>query len=219
MSKRVAFTFGRQDQHWTLKVAPYLEALHLAGLEPVLCLPGSRITLDRFAGLVLGGGTDLCPSRYGQSPEPETEAPDVARDTLEWDLLGQATQLGLPHLAICRGCQLLNVFHGGTLTQHIGDHHRQRGIADAHPVTVDAASALGRIVGVGAFAVNSRHHQAVSTVAPSLAVTASAGDGTVEGLEVPGHPFAVAVQWHPEDRVRTHPPDRRLFSAFARACV
>ena len=218
MPKRVAFTYGREDPTWTLKVVPYLEALQLAGLEPVLCLPGAQVDLKNFAGLVLGGGADICPSRYGQSPEAETEAPEVERDEMELGLLGDASAAGLPHLAICRGLQLFNVFHGGTLRQHIGDGHRQRGVADAHLVTVAPETALGRIVALPEFTVNSRHHQAVGEVAKPLVVSARAADGTVEGLELPGHPFAVAVQWHPEDRVRTHPPDHRLFSAFARAC-
>ncbi len=218
MSKRVAFTYGREDPNWALKVVPYIQALQHAGLEPVLCLPGSDIHLKNFAGLVLGGGADICPSRYGQTAEPETEPPEVERDEMEMDLLSEATGSGMPHLAICRGLQLFNIFHGGTLRQHIGEAHRQRGVADAHAVTVAGESKLGLMVGLPEFTVNSRHHQAVDAVAPSLLVSARAADGTIEGLESPGHPFAVAVQWHPEDRVRTHLPDQRLFSAFARAC-
>jgi len=216
--KRVAFTYGREDPNWALKVAPYLETLRFAGLDPVLCLPGCAAQMKNFAGLVLGGGTDIAPARYGQSPEPETEAPELERDEMEWALMTEASAMGLPVLAICRGLQLMNVFHGGTLHQHIGDEHRQRGVADAHQVGVAVDSKLGHIVAGPEFLVNSRHHQAVDSVAPSLIVTARAHDGTVEGLEVPSHPFALAVQWHPEDRARTHLPDQRLFSAFARAC-
>jgi putative glutamine amidotransferase len=218
VSRRVAFTYGREDPNWPAKVAPYLEALQLAGLEPVLCLPGSSPDLKNFAGLVLGGGADIAPSLYGQQPAPETEAPEVERDQMELDLLAAANAGGLPHLAICRGLQLFNVFHGGTLRQHIGYGHRQRGVADAHRVTVAAESKLGRMIGTNEFTVNSRHHQAVDRVAAPLIVSARADDQTVEGLERPDHPFAIAVQWHPEDRVRTHVPDQRLFSAFARAC-
>ena len=218
MPRRVAFTYGIEDPNWALKVVPYLEALQSVGLEPVLCLPGSQPDLKNFAGLVLGGGADLCPSRYGQAPQPETETPEIPRDEMEWQMLSQAMERGLPHLAICRGLQLFNVFHGGTLHQHIGFDHRQRGVADAHAVTVAAESMLGHIAEALDFHVNSRHHQAVDQVAAPLTVSARAADGTIEGLELPDHPFAVAVQWHPEDRVRTHAPDQRLFSAFARAC-
>ncbi len=218
MSRRVAFTYGREDPNWVLKVAPYLAALQSAGLEPVLCLPGSEVELKNFLGLVLGGGADICPSRYGQLPGPETERPELARDAMEFDLLSQANAHGLPHLAICRGLQFFNIFHGGTLHQHIGEEHRQRGVTDAHAITVAVESKLGAIVASVDFTVNSRHHQSVDTVAASLVVSARAADGTVEGLELPGHPFAVAVQWHPEDRARTHLPDQRLFTAFARAC-
>lgn len=216
--KRVVFTYGREDPIWARKVVPYIEALHHAGLEPVLCLPGSQVKLQNFAGLVLGGGTDLCPSRYGQAPHREAQSPEVERDDLEWSLLAEATQQGTPVLAICRGLQLFNIFHGGTLHQHIGDAHSRRGVADVHAVSVETESRLGRIAGEPAYSVNSRHHQAVDRVAEPLVVSARAADGTVEGLELPGHPFALAVQWHPEDRVRTHLPDRRLFAAFARAC-
>ncbi len=218
LTRRVAFTFGREDPNWALKVVPYLEALRFVGLEPVPGLPGSQVNLSHYAGLVLGGGTDICPSRFGQSPVPETEAPDLARDELEFALLSEATAKGLPHLAICRGLQLFNIFHGGSLHQHIGDAHRQRGVTDAHSVTVDSASRLGQLTRLGEFTVNSRHHQSVDAVAAPLVVSARAADGTIEGLELPGHPFAVAVQWHPEDRARTHLADQRLFTAFARAC-
>ena len=218
MPRRVAFTYGREDPQWPAKVGPYLEALQLAGLEPVLCLPGSNIDLAHYAGLVLGGGADLDPARYGQSPAPEAEEPELERDDLEFALLAQANSSGLPHLAICRGLQLFNVFHGGTLQQHIGESHRHRGIADAHTVTLAADTRLGRITGVTEFTVNSRHHQAVDRVAPLLLVSARAADNTVEALELSSHPFAIAVQWHPEDRARTHLPDQRLFAAFARAC-
>lgn len=218
MPLRIAFTFGRQDPNWARKVVPYLEALQLAGFEPELCLPGGPMNLRDYAGLVLGGGTDICPSRFGQTPGPETEPPDLARDEFEFALLSEATALGLPHLAICRGLQLFNVFHGGTLQQHIGDTHRQPGVTDAHVVTVDPASRLGQITGLGEFTVNSRHHQAVDTIAAPLRVSARAHDGTIEGLELPEHPFAVAVQWHPEDRARTHAADQLLFASFARAC-
>lgn len=216
--RRVAFTYGREDPNWVNKVVPYMEALQSAGLEPVLCLPGSQPDLKNYAGLVLGGGADICPSRYGQAPGPETEPPEVERDEMEWQLLNAANASGLPHLAICRGLQLFNVFHGGTLQQHIGDDHRQRGVADAHGVVVAPESKLGRIAELTEFTVNSRHHQAVDRVAAPLIVSARATDGTIEGLELASHPFAVAVQWHPEDRARTHLPDQRLFNAFARAC-
>ncbi len=218
MPRRVLFTFGRQDPIWKQKVVPYIDALQMAGVEPVLCLPGSSPQLANYAGLVLGGGTDIAPARYGQLPGPETEEADLERDELELALLREATERGLPQLAICRGLQLFNIFHGGTLHQHIGDAHRQKGVTDAHPVIVAAETKLGKIVGQDEFTINSRHHQAVDRVGANLTVSARAADGTVEGLELAAAPFAVAVQWHPEDRARTHLPDQRLFQAFARAC-
>jgi gamma-glutamyl-gamma-aminobutyrate hydrolase PuuD len=110
--------------------------------------------------------------------------------------------------------QLFNVYYGGTLHQHI-EEHAQPGVSDAHSITVDDGSQLAAIIGAGNHLINSRHHQAVDQPGPKLLVTAHSTDGRIEALELPGHPFAIAVQWHPEDRIQNSPCDLRLFRAFA----
>lgn len=245
MTPRAGFTFGTKNPAWPKKVEPYLDALRYSGLEPVLLLPGDdRNGLEAF---VIGGGTDIDPARYGDARAPETEDPDAPRDQLESAVLQAALARNLPVLAICRGLQMFHVVHGGKLAQHI-EGHTQPGVHDAHEVTVAPETQLHRITGANGFAVNSRHHQGVipapasqnatvganaiatpasqnpTATAPAIAMPASliisarAQDGTIEALERADLHFAIAVQWHPEDRVRTSDADRRLFQAFAAAC-
>lgn len=198
--------------------------MRAAGIEPVRN-PESLKGLD---GLLLSGGSDVNPKYYGQQRLRESETPDDARDALELALLKEALAANLPVLGICRGLQLLNVFQGGTLIQHLDstDVHRQK--ADgaepgkhpaAHRVWVAPETRLAGIIGGGGHDVNSRHHQAVENLGQGLKVSAIAADGVIEGLELPGAAFAVAVQWHPEDRILVNPADRQLFEAFAAAMV
>jgi putative glutamine amidotransferase len=205
------------------KVEPYAEALRQAGIEPVLISPGQPARLDGLDGLLLTGGTDLNPACYGAAPHPADEAPDDRRDELETALLRQALEARLPVLAICRGLQLFNVAHGGTLIQHLDNAavHVVRGddpAMPAHEIAVAADSRLAAILGEGVHAVNSRHHQAVERVGAGLAIAArSTPDGVVEALERTDLPFAVAVQWHPEDQARSDPSQKKLFAAFRAA--
>lgn len=215
MTPRAGFTFGTKNPEWQQKIEPYLDALRHAGLEPELLLPDDD--WRSLTAFVIGGGTDIEPALYGAQRARETEDPDRPRDTQEAAVLRHALAANLPVLAICRGLQMFQVVHGGTLAQHI-EGHRAPGVADAHDVVVEPGSRLHAITGLDRFAVNSRHHQAVEVAAPGLAVTARAVDGIIEALERPDLRFALAVQWHPEDRVRTHAPDHALFAAFAEAC-
>jgi len=206
-----------------VKVEPYAEALRQAGIDPVLISPQQPESLAGLAGLVLTGGTDLNPARYGEAPHPRNETPDDERDELETKLLNEALQADLPVLAICRGMQLFNIVHGGSLIQHLKnvDAHEVRNIDPAlaaHEIMVEPDSHLGHILGAGAHAVNSRHHQAVQRVGTGLRVTAkSSADGIVEALERDDRKFALGVQWHPEDQVRRDASQRKLFEAFAAA--
>lgn len=214
--KRAALTF-RSDG----KISPYADALRLVGVEPVFVTPEEPLCcLDGVAGLVLSGGSDVNPRLYGQDRHPRCEEPDDDRDSLERELLNQALEKDIPVFAICRGMQLFNVAHeGGTLVQHI-DGHEVRGNdpgRPAHNVFVEAGTALAGIIGAGEHPVNSRHHQAVGHLGSGLIVSARAHDGTIEGIERPGHRFAIAVQWHPENQVRAFPEQCRLFEAFKEA--
>jgi gamma-glutamyl-gamma-aminobutyrate hydrolase PuuD len=201
----------------------YAEALRQAGIEPVLISPEDPRGLAGLQGLLLSGGTDLNPVRYAATPHPGNETPDDARDELELGLLAEALGADLPVLAICRGMQLFNVAHGGTLIQDLENSavHVVRGddlSLPAHPILVEPGTRLAAILGEGAHAVNSRHHQAVERVGSGLRVTArSTPDGVIEALERSDRRFALGVQWHPEDQARRDAAQRKLFQAFAEA--
>jgi len=208
---RVVLTHGAKTQ-----TKPYLEALASVGLEGVCVSPGKPGGLEDARGLVLAGGTDVNPERYGQPCAPETHPPfDDERDKLEMALLSDALSRNLPVLAICRGIQLLNVHLGGTLLQHIDGHKLTH-----HPIRVAARCRLRRITRLAEYQVISRHHQAVNRLAgPLKAVAWSAKDGIVEAVELPGAKFVVGVQWHPEDCYLTNEPDDLLFAAFRKAAA
>jgi putative glutamine amidotransferase len=206
----------------------YWQRLRDAGLEPA-DLRDTTASLDGLSGLVLTGGIDIDPARYGAKRHEKVRRIDPERDEFELGLLGRALSLDMPVLAICRGHQLLNVCRGGPLLQHIeGDSHRADYATEGYPsrsheVTLLDGSRLRDWYGGERLLVNSRHHQAVTatSVAPGLKVTALSDDGMVEGSESAGHTWVVSVQWHPE---RDEPQldgfaasGRRLFEEMAKA--
>ena len=215
---KAGLTYSEPD-----RAEPYAEALRRAGVEPVLISPGEPRSLAGVQGLLLSGGTDLNPACYGAAANPANETPDDARDRLETGLLAEALAARLPVLAICRGMQLFNVAHGGTLIQHLENSgvHVARGgdvALPAHEILVEPDTRLAAILGAGRHRVNSRHHQAVGRVGAGLRVAArSTPDGLIEALERNDLPFAVAVQWHPEDQAPRDTAQRKLFEAFAQA--
>ncbi|HXP87985.1 MAG TPA: gamma-glutamyl-gamma-aminobutyrate hydrolase family protein [Bryobacteraceae bacterium] len=214
--RRVAVLYRFEE-----KSMPYMDAVRDAGADPIGVTPEQSLeSLDGLAGFVLTGGTDVDPALYGQAPGPHTEKPDPERDQMEQRLLREALDRDLPVLAICRGMQFFNVFHGGTLLQHIEGHavRLDDRSLPVHAVTVAPDTMLARITGAGRLEVNSRHHQAVDRVGEGLVVVArSVPDGLIEGLERPVKRFALAVEWHPEDQIRNSPPQQALFCAFATA--
>ncbi|MSV28549.1 MAG: gamma-glutamyl-gamma-aminobutyrate hydrolase family protein [Bryobacterales bacterium] len=218
---KVAVTFGRDSRR-----EPYLAALRQAGLEPVQISPEDGVkSLDGVGGLLLSGGTDVDPRQYGQTRRAETQKPDPRRDAMEQQFLKQALRADLPVLAICRGMQLFNVTMGGTLEQHLDPAAGHRVVPKvpedaskpAHAIEVKPGTQLAEIVGEGPVQVNSRHHQALDKLGNGLTVSARAADGVVEAFEKPDQKFAVAVQWHPEDCVKSDSKQRKLFEAFAEA--
>jgi len=212
MNPRIGVTYSIRR-----KVGPYAEAVRMAQLEPVLIAPDEPPSAASLDGLVVTGGTDIDPARYGETPHAATSEPDRARDALEAGLIEQALAADLPILAICRGLQMLNVVRGGTLQQDIPGH-KVKDRDDAHTISIRSGSRLETILGGADLWVNSRHHQAAGRLGAGLVVSASApGDGTVEALEDPTRRFVLAVQWHPEDRASRNLPDRALFEAFAAA--
>ncbi len=211
----------------------YAYAVADAGGAPVMIpsIPDDSLLsalYERLDGLLITGGPDLDPARYGQERHPLTDGGDARMEHVELYLTRRALQDGMPVLGICRGCQVLNVAAGGTLHQHVSD---EVGDGVAHPdylhprdylghtVRIDEGSRLGRIVGRREMAVNSMHHQAVRDLAPGLHPTAVAPDGLVEAIEQPGLPFAVAVQWHPEELYREEDSQAALFRAFVDAAA
>jgi putative glutamine amidotransferase len=154
-------------------------------------------TVARLDGLVIAGGPDVDPARYGAERSPRTGPPAPERDAWELALIEAALASGTPLLGICRGMQLLNVAVGGTLVQHIDGHVTQVGVFGRHAVKpvpgtryADAAPE--------SVSVPTHHHQAVDHLGSGLVVSAYAEDGTVEAVELPGDPWVLGVQWHPE---------------------
>ena len=216
--------------------AAYLSILERAGLTPVVLPPGqgtdadaaARVdrVLDAVAGLVLTGGEDVAPARYGAAPSAHLGRVSTERDATEIAAVLAARERRLPTLAICRGIQVMNVALGGTLVQDIASE-RPRALGHdpdsprrmrTHAIQVVPQSRMARALGATALTVNSVHHQAVDRVADGLVVTALAPDGVVEGVETPpGDPWwAVGVQWHPEEFVDDSAArDHGLFAAFA----
>lgn len=205
------------------KVKAYEDAARAAGMQPEPVLTSGPLSLDGFAGLLLMGGTDVNPQRYGESAQPETDQPDNERDEVELQLIHDAIEKDLPILAICRGLQILNVYHGGTLIQHLSSaerHDPESGnpALPVHAVMIEPGSLLLDIAGTSYWQVNSRHHQAAAEIGAGLRVSArDSEDGTLEALERPDKRFVVAVQWHPEDQVLGNPEQLKLFRRFADA--
>ena len=206
----------------------YVEAVATTGGAPVL-IPlnldeeALRAIYERLDGLLLAGGVDLDPKHYGEAIHEKCGQIDEARDAVELTLSHWALAEGLPILAICRGIQVLNVAAGGTLYQDIGsqapgslkhdcwpDHPRDH---LAHQVTVNGDSQLAAILGQSQVGVNSMHHQAVKDLALRFRVVARSADGLIEAIEDHDHPFALGVQWHPEELMEDASM-RRLFEDF-----
>jgi gamma-glutamyl-gamma-aminobutyrate hydrolase PuuD len=211
--------------------ASYAAALRRAGVQPVVLAapdpgPASEL-LGPFAGVVLVGGGDVDPARYGAVTAPEVYGVEADRDAVETDLARTAVQRGIPLFAICRGAQVLNVAFGGTLVQHLAavpgtlPHGRPAvGAAGArHHVGVEPGSRLAAALhGASALAgCVSIHHQAADRIGAGLLVTARSDDGVVEALETSTPGWVLAVQWHPERTAAVDRSQQALFDAFAGA--
>lgn len=205
---------------------PYIDALMPWEAEPLLIVPGGIApseALERMDGLLLIGGADVHPHRYGAEPDPLVSLElDEARDALDIELLEGALARDIPVVAICRGLQLLNVVSGGSLIQHIPGHRNDEADAPSksiqHRIWIAPGSKLASVVGAGGqVRVNSLHHQGLMEAqrASTLMTTAyGVADGLVEALESPHHRFVVAVQCHPERTDELPEQFQRLFAAL-----
>jgi len=211
--------WGAWDLPAVLLPASYADAVAEAGGEPVLLPTGAVSTeaVRRLDGLVLAGGADVDPARYGHPAGPHTTVLRPERDAAELAVLQAALSRDLPLLAICRGMQLLNVELGGDLLQHLPDvpgagiHNPGAGLFAGRQVRTAPGTQLDRLLGPTA-AVDCHHHQALDRIAPGLTPSAWAEDGLVEAVEATGRRFCLGVQWHPEAGA-----DRRLFEALVSA--
>jgi putative glutamine amidotransferase len=218
---------------------PYVVAIQHAGGLPLVMTPahrgaGLRELYELCDGLLLTGGEDVAPERYGETAAYPSVQTVLDRDALEFELLEWALADGLPVLAICRGFQLLNVALGGSLYQdlpsdrpgHLG-HDQMKAEPPGprtdphHPVTVEPGSSLADLLGTTFLDVNSMHHQGIKTLGRDLTPVAWAPDGLIEGVEATGPErlrFVVGVQWHPEELLRGgDSTSARLFEGFVAA--
>lgn len=220
-------TYGRDPDNRFSLPAEYVDAVRRAGGLPVLLPPGEGDLgdwLQLIDALVLPGGGDLVPASWGGQAHRENYKLDAARDADEMAMALHVVATGLPTLAICRGLQVLNVACGGTLIPHVPEvagervpHRSAQKRPVPHAVAIEPGSQLAAVLGVTKAEVASWHHQAVDRVADGFVVVARAPDGIVEAIARPGHPFLLAVQWHPELTAATDPAQQRLFDALVRA--
>ena len=208
----------------------YIEALEPTGVTPVVLPPSlspqaSARALQGMKGLLLTGGVDMSPLRFGQQPDPGLGSIDAYRDEQEIAMVQEALRLGLPMFGICRGVQVINAVLGGTIVQHLSSdvpqaiQHNQRGAGwnPHHHIEVKPGTVLASALGEGTIGVNSFHHQVVDKLAPGLVASATSPDGMVEAIEGID-PWVLGVQWHPELMWQRYPKFLRLFEIFAAAC-
>jgi gamma-glutamyl-gamma-aminobutyrate hydrolase PuuD len=223
-------SWGSWERRAAVLPASYFELVASAGGRPLLLPPtgtspdGPGAAADEVVavldGLVLTGGGDVDPLAYGEHPAPEVAGVDLARDESERALLAAALRLDLPVLAICRGCQVLNVELGGSLHQHLPDvvghsEHRSAPYVFGDVAVATAPGSVTAAVFGDEPTVRCSHHQAIRELGRDLVATASTADGVVEAVELPSARFVLGVQWHPEEGRDQRPFDALVTAARA----
>ena len=221
----IALMVSTADQDTMMAVnKDYLNAIwNAGGIGVVLPYTEDREQLKEFAenfdGFLFCGGVDIDPSYYGEEIKPETKYICSIRDSFEYAMFHECFPTNKPILGICRGEQVINVFLGGTLHQHIDGHvqaearHKQ-----THRVTVNKGSMLHRLLAKEEIMTNSFHHQCVKKLGKGLICDAVSEDGYIEAYHSDEHPFCLGVQWHPESYHKTCETSSKIFAAFINAC-
>ena len=231
MKPLIGVTPQLDEKREYLRMSPdYFGAIEVAGGIPVM-LPllvdaeSARKCAAICDGFLFTGGPDIEPERYGQTPVNQSVITCPPRDVMEMTMLEEAEKSGKPILGICRGLQVINVFHGGTLYQDLPTQHPSETChaqkppfeVPAHNVILSEGSPLKKLVEKEKIAVTSRHHQAILKLGDGLEVMARSEDGLIEAVCQPDYGFLWAVQWHPEASYKTDDASSALFRAFINA--
>jgi putative glutamine amidotransferase len=224
---RIAVVLKSDDPKIVAKAGPYLDWVRRGGGDPVIVVPDTRRPLAGVGGLLLIGGEDVAPERYGEV-DRSCETINRERDAFEFTLIRSVLRRDLPTIAICRGVQILAVALRGTLYQDLPReatvesdakrviHRGPRHTDTVHRIRIEKGSGLADLIGARTITVNSHHHQAIRDVPKSARVAARSADGLIEAIELPGRRFVLGVQWHPERW--PHPPSARIMKGFLAAC-
>jgi putative glutamine amidotransferase len=220
-------TYGRGESNRYSLPAEYTDAVRRAGGVPVLVPPGGGEPsdwLDLLDALILSGGGDIDPARYGGGLHETLYNIDHERDAGEFALLAATLDRRMPVFAICRGMQILNVHLGGSLHEHLPDaygetvqHRAPPREPIPHALRILPDTFLGDLLKQEEIEAASWHHQGIKTLGRGLKPVGYAPDGLVEACELRGYPWLVAVQWHPELTAATDPTQQGLFDALVKA--
>ncbi len=228
MNPIIGITSGRE---WELKERYYVNGAYIKAITKASGIPiiiphmaqkKLESILDIIQGLLIPGGIDIDANLFNQEPHPKSGTIDPLWDQLDMGMIRGALARNLPILAICRGCQILNVACGGTLIQDINAQtecpikHEQEAPNwyATHGIKLEPDSLLAGIFATNSLRINSYHHQAVAEVAPGFRFSAIAADGIIEAIESIKHEFVIGVQWHPELMVDYYPVFQKLFQRF-----
>ncbi|RSM62192.1 gamma-glutamyl-gamma-aminobutyrate hydrolase family protein [Kibdelosporangium aridum] len=215
--------FGLWELPSAVLMRSYLDSIVAAGGMPVMLPPVGRWLPEHMShldGLVLSGGADIDPSRYGQAPHAATGTLRLERDTSEFGLFHLALEADVPVLGVCRGLQLINIALGGTLHQHVPEvagsdsHNPSPGVFGTNDIKLAPDSVVANLVGEQTI-VHCHHHQAIDQLGSGLTAVGWAQDGTIEAVELAEAGFVIGVQWHPEE----NHTDVRLFQGLVQAAI